>query len=208
MTTFLGFDQSLRHSGWALISLEDGAVSALEFGTIHTKRPSTVERNEVDWFSLMLFAQEVSTLLERTRPSFVFTESVFQRTNGTRPLALDLVRIETLLHFTLLQHNCPFKKIPSTCNWNNSWRKLFKLESGKASSKEVLLTKGDFSKLSEHECDAFLILLTGLHQEQLLSQEEVQWNKLEASYLNGLPDPIESEPTPKRKRKAAVKPVA
>jgi Holliday junction resolvasome RuvABC endonuclease subunit len=168
MRYYIGFDQALANTGWAVGVVNDirlketkPQVTVVESG-VFTTVPSdlNVER-------LAQIYTFVSKLLEEYNPEFIFTEAVFQQRTKNND---DLLKVEAVLHLAAYQHGCRFCIIPSSGSTNGSWRTILGIGKGKQTAQAFIKEVWDRQLKTSHEAEAICLFLTGLIKLEVLDK--------------------------------------
>ena len=150
---YLGLDQSLRNTGWSVLS-DDPKPHIVDYGCIKSTTEDDYYRR------VQNLEHRLEELLIKWKPEIVFTERVFipgskkYNSNST-------IHIEFLVHYLLNKQNIKYEVIESASNIYRGWRRTFNLKSGKNKSKEAILGFHKDIKITEHIADSMLILATG-----------------------------------------------
>lgn len=171
---FIGLDQALANTGWAVISLvENNKSELIAYGTFKTNpKQSKVRRLD----SLISFC---SSLICKYSPCTLYLEEVFTA-GRLAHFWKDLVSVESCLRLFLYQNNLEYDIMSPHLKASNSWRSYLEIKkSDKKSTKELL----ESTKISEHEADAICIALAGLIHTKRVSIDNRE--QLE-EYINGV----------------------
>lgn len=159
---FLGLDQSLSNTGWAVAQISGDAVCIEAYGTLRTKSTSEL------YARLGAIKAFTKSLIDSYQPEMVFTERVFINP-AINTSCINLIRVETVLHQLLVELGFPYIVMPSIARQSDSWRYPFALSSEKKDSANLFGKK--LPALTEHSADAVGIVLGGLLQHDYISLE-------------------------------------
>lgn len=163
MVYYIGLDQSLASSGWAIAQVSDtGEVHFIDNGVFFTSpRDMTMRR-------LSQIYQFVHEKVIEFKPEFLFTEMVYNH-------AL-LTKVETVIHLIAEQNKIRFCIIPSAKDTAISWRNVLGIGSeGKKKNKVLaqayLKEKFGLDIKTSHEAEAICITLTGLVNLKVINKD-------------------------------------
>lgn len=168
-TYYLGIDQALTKSGFALYSPEQ---SRIFYGTVKTNaRAELYDRIGQILSAVNAIRSTYGELQE------LFTEKPFLF--KTTDAAIKLIRVETALHLYCYQERVAVQSIECNPVRQNSWPRLLGLESTKKDLMEKLQNIG--VDLNDHESDAIGIVLGGF---KLVTGKLVEYQSLAYDRLN------------------------
>lgn len=153
MEYYIGFDQALSTSGWAIAQVYQDEVHFIESGVFETTTKDLLIARLSKIYAF------VEKLLKQKHPLYIFTEHVYNH--------VKLTQVETVIHLAAYQSGVKFCIIPSAKDMAISWRNVLEINSENNSRKKILAQEFLKAKFgldisTSHEAEAICITITGL----------------------------------------------